>query len=299
MTAHPTPSSHRIGGRTDFLPRLGGSRAPWSALSQLSERSSRDIEDVVRFSVRRRYVDTSQPVTQNLSRTEITGLTPDDLAEVRRPVSYRGMRNYIGRMSLPAQRHRVHAGWFESRNEQENFRELLIRRPVNQMVTQPMRIEWILHDGLRSHVPDALYRDKLGTITLVDVTRRERLEAWEARAVFAATALTARALGWIYELRVELSPQYRRNVAFVYNHRHADRDRSTTWAHRLNELPHTMQLAEAASLLGDTGTPDVQALFHLVATRRLFVDLQEPLVSDTTVQRHFAPERSTPWLVKI
>lgn len=295
----PTPSSHRLGARTDYLKPLGGARAPWSALSELAERPVLDDESIVRFSVRRRDPETARSQTANLSLSELADLCPDDLAEVRRPASYRGMRNYIGRMPLPSARHEAHAAWFESRNEQENFRELLIRRPVTQMVTQPMRIEWVIHDGIRAHVPDALYRDNRGKTFLIDVTRRKRLTDWTARAVFAVTALTTRALGWGYELRVELPTQYRRNVAFVYSHRHAAPDSRSAWAQRVRELPHTMQLAEAAALLGNDGTADLQALFHLVATRRLFMDLQQRLVSDSTDQRHFLPERSTPWLVQL
>lgn len=64
MSASAT-SSHGRGSRVDYLPRVQGPFAEWSDL------------------------------------TETAPLTPDELLEVRRPVSYQGMPNYIGRMSLP------------------------------------------------------------------------------------------------------------------------------------------------------------------------------------------------------
>lgn len=62
------------------------------------------------------------------------------LLEVRRPVSYAGMTNYIGRMPVPS-RHDARAVWFESRNEQENYRDLLMTEDVAELATQPLRIE--------------------------------------------------------------------------------------------------------------------------------------------------------------
>lgn len=293
-------TSHRLGGRTEFLPRTGGDPVSWPHFVEFVGRELErpaTVAEMTRISVRRWVLGRSSPEVQNLPLAEASRVMPDELTEVRRPVSYRGMRNYIGRIPLPSQEHLAHAGWFESRNEQENYRELVIRRPVTQMVTQPMRMEWLLAAGVRTHVPDALYVDATGQMTLVDVTRLSRLQDPSARAVFTATGLTAQELGWRYELRVELAPQHRRNVAFVYSHRHANPEEAAEWVRRGRELPDTVQLAQAATRLGNHRGEDYQALFHLIATRQLFVDLQSPLVSDSTVRRHPIPERSTPWLV--
>lgn len=225
-------------------------------------------------------------------------LTPDVLAEVRRPVSYQGMRNYIGRMALPSVDREAHAGWFESRNEQENYRDLLLTCPVSQMSTQPMRLEWPFASGVRTHVPDALYVTVDGVVTLMDVTRRARVDNGEARAVFVLAQATAIALGWRYELRAELAAQHQRNVSFVYAHRHAPPERAAGWAQAARALPETCTVQHAAAALGES-RPDHGALWHLVASRQLFVDLTAPIRIDSRVQRRPLTRRSSPCQISL
>lgn len=210
MTVTRASVSHRRGTRVDFLESLRGPRAPWEEVVSAAQDAALAREVALTSSVTIREVD---PVSgrDRQKACDVPGaatLTPDVLAEVRRPVSYHGMRNYIGRMALPSVDREAHAGWFESRNEQETYRDLLLTRPITQMTTQPLRLEWPFASGVRTHVPDALYVTVDGVVTLLDVTRRARLDSAEAHAVFVLAQATATALGWRYELRGELSAQH-------------------------------------------------------------------------------------------
>lgn len=290
-------SSHRRGSRVDYLPRAQGPFAQWSEVIDVADGDGLSSTAAsARVNIRRREPERDRAHVQDLSLPEAASLRPDELIEVRRPVSYRGMRNYIGRMSLPSQAHQGHAGWFESRNEQENYRDLVIQHAVAQMVSQPLRIEWSFRSGVRSHVPDALHLSAGGQMTLVDVTRRDRLKVPEAVAIFRLAQATAQALGWHYELRAELPPQYQRNVSLVYAHRHPS-PCDTTWQTRLKGMPAEQQLAQAATTLGAPARPNFSAVFHLAATRHLFLDLSSPLTADAIVRRRPSPSRSNPCLI--
>lgn len=298
MTAS-AKGSHRLGSRVDYLPRAQGPAADWAEVRLAAD--GHRLDDVVRLArmtVRRRsgVMDGSQ--VEDLSLDEAAALTPDSVLEVRRPVSYRGMLNYIGRMALPSQVHEAHAGWFESRNEQEHYRELLMRHPIVQMATQPMRMAWAFPTGIRTHVPDAFHLTVDGRITLVDVTRRKRLETPEALAIFLLAQATARALGWGYELRDELSPQHQRNVSLVYSHRHPTPSTPSRRA-AVKGMPATQQVIQAARALGSATSPNYAAVWHLAATRHLFIDLARALTLDAIVRRRPLSIRSNPCLISL
>lgn len=278
----------------DFLESLRGPRAPWEEILAAAHDPAVARQVALSSSVTIREVDqvSGRGRRKTCDVQAAAALTPDVLAEVRRPVSYQGMRNYIGRMSLPSVDREAHAGWFESRNEQENYRDLLLTRPVAQMSTQPMRLEWPFASGARTHVPDALYVTVDGVVTLLDVTRRARLDSAEAHAVFVLAQATAALLGWRYELRAELTAQHQRNVSFVYAHRHAPPERAAGWAQSARALPETCTVQHAAAALGES-RPDYGALWHLVSTRRLFVDLTAPIRIDSRVQRRPLTARSS------
>lgn len=290
-------SSHRRGTRVDFLPRAQGPFADWAEVQRAADGEAADAVLAGTRVVARRRDANDRAHTQDLSLAEAASLRPDDLGEVRRPVSYRGMRNYIGRTGLPSQLHEGHAGWFESRNEQENYRNLLIEQPVVQMGTQPLRLEWPLRSGIRTHVPDALYLTVDERVVLVDVTRRSRLLSPEAVAIFRLAQLTARAMGWDYELRGELTAQHQRNVSMIYSHRH-ETPTSTTWRAHLRTMPADQQVTQAADAFGTPRRPNYAAVWHLVATRHLFLDLSAPLTRDSIVQRRPHPTGSNPCLIQ-
>lgn len=176
----PVHRSHRRGTRVDYLPRAQGPAAPWPDVipAGIDPVRAAEVAAVASVVIRMDSATRVKPEVHSLSVGKARELSLDDLLEVRRPVSYEGMPNYIGRMSLPTRRDdpdHQHAGWFESRNEQETYRELLMTRPITVMATQPMRLEWPFPGGVRTHVPDAVYATTDGMVTLLDVTRRARL----------------------------------------------------------------------------------------------------------------------------
>ena len=294
-----TKASHRLGSRVDYLPRLQGPSADWAEVRVAADGERLvDVVRLTRVTVRRRSGVMDASRVEDLSLDEAAALTPDSLLEVRRPVSYKGMRNYIGRMALPSQVHEAHAGWFESRNEQEHYRELLMRHAVVQMATQPLRLAWAFPSGVRTHVPDAFHLTVDGRATLVDVTRRKRLETPEAVAIFLLAQATARAMGWRYELHDELSPQHQRNVSLVYSHRHATPS-THTWRAAVKGMPATQQVLQAAQTLGAGTSPNYAAVWHLVATRHLFIDLARALTPDAVVRRRPLSTRSNPCLISL
>lgn len=292
-----TRAAHRRGARVDFLPRAQGPFAPWDHVIRAADGDGLDhVLDGARVAVRKIDPATSRTATLDLSLTETAKLLPDDLDEVRRPVSYQGMRNYIGRMAMPSKAHESHAGWFESRNEQENYRDLLTCEPVVQMVAQPMRLAWPVGSRIRTHVPDAFHLRVDGQVTLVDVTRHSRLQSPEALAVFRLTQATAHRMGWRYQLRGELTPQHQRNISLIYAHRHPSPS-TARWLTRLATMPPVQQIADAARALGAPARPSYSAVWHLVATRHLFLDLAAPLTPDAVIRRRPSPSRSTRCLI--
>lgn len=298
----PSTVSHRRGTRVDYLPHAQGPAAPWPDVIAAAIDPGRAAEVGARASVVIRTDSPTRvkPDVHSLSVPKARELSPDDLLEVRRPVSYEGMPNYIGRMSLPTRRDdpdHQHAGWFESRNEQETYRELLMTRPITAMATQPMRLEWPLPGGARTHVPDAVYATTDGTVTLLDVTRRARLESAEAVAIFRLTSTTAAALGWSYQVRVELEPQHQRNVAAVWACRRARPDHAALWQERARSLPSACQFFQAADHFGGADRPSYGAVMHLIANRHLFMNLTAPMTIDAVVRTRPLPVRSHPCLV--
>lgn len=290
--------SHRRGTRVSYLPVLQGPRAPWEEVLAVSQ----DRDALVAAggaawaSTRCAPCDGRDPVLHRHEVADLADCRVSALASVRRPASYQGMANSIGRMCLPSLHVDGHAGWYESRNEQDNYRDLLVTRAVVDMSTQAMRLEWVLPGGVRSHVPDAVYRSRDGVVTVLDVTRRARLEDPRLMAVLLLTRATADALGWRYEVRTELAPQHRRNVSFVYSHRHVPDRLPADWQTRLQELAPTTQLWAAAAALGTRTAPSYAAVFHLVARRHLFIDLRNPVTADALVSTRPLPPRSTPCL---
>jgi len=232
---------------------------------------------------------------QETRAADAEGLVIDDLRATRRPPSYRGMRNYIGRVSVPSARGPSPA-WFESLNELTHIRDLMLTESVGALVSQPALVVWQLPDGPRFHYPDFLVRRLDGRPLLCDVTRRSRLAAPTALAQFALMAATAAVAGWEFQLRSELSPQRVRTQSALYACR-SELDLPPDWQERLDELGWPATLSEVATALDPTSAGMAFASY-LIATRRLFVDFDAALRLDSPVNRARVREEK-PWLIPI
>ena len=297
MSSISTAVPHRQGRRVHFIPPLGGAPAKWAiVLDSVSDTGeSRRIAATATATLRRWSPETLTAQVETAQVSDLSAVTPDELMDVRRPASHKGMKNYISRVRVPSQAHDVRAVWCESFNELAHMRDLLITRDLLQVSTQPLRIEWLFAQGSRWHVPDFLCRDRGGATVLVDVTTTRVLEDPRKRAIFAITAATAGAIGWRYEVRTELPAQRARNLGFVHAARHVRGEGSESALHRLRHHPLRLDVLAAVQLLG-AGPDAYQLVWQLVAAGKLHVDLDRPITHDTLVSTRPFTAEVTPWL---
>lgn len=289
---------HRRGRRSSLIPPLLGVRSPWSEvlLTAADSDSSGKVGSAARFTVRR-LIDAMAPTVHEVDLSAAAGLVPDELAEVRRPAFHTGMSSYAGLVNVPTQAGSSRLVWFESFNELSHYQDLLLLARPTQFATQPMRIAWVLPGGIRTHVPDALVLTGDDQMVLIDITTREKVRDPEVLAVFALTAATAAGAGWDYRLLTELPSQRARNLSFLRACRHP------------RPLPHDLtrvlaaqqwpcQAERLAGVLGH-GAEGRGLLWHLLATTRLFTDLNRALTPDSLIHPHHLPDRTPSWLVEL
>lgn len=290
MTAQPATTAHRRGLRTSFLAASQGPRASWEEVVAAAQNQADGDAVAVTTRILTRQWDSAGCHVQ-LHDDGVGDLVEppiESLMAVRRPLSYQGMKSYIGRMCVPSSDGSGRGVWFESRNEQDNYRDFLICHDVTEMATQPLRFEWTFAGGLRTHVPDALVRLADGSVKLLDVTTRKKMADPQLLAVTALTHRTCEALGWSYEVRYELEPQHARNVAMIWACRTAPMEQAQRWGAIAAEMPDGIQVLPAARLLSaDLNTPNLGAVWHLVATGMLAVRLTQRLASDTPLHQGF------------
>ena len=206
---------HRLGRRTNFIPPLDGRPAKWADVidsvadsDQLASLAATTTATILTTG------SDGHAVIATADVDAMKSLVPDQLVGVRRPASHKGMTNYISRVTVPTEQHDARAVWCESFNELSHLRDLLLTNRPAQVATQPLRLEWVLPSGVRSHIPDFLTRLADGQMTLVDVTTNSKVEDPRVRAILKLTKATAEAVGWAYQVRTELPPQRVRNLNF-------------------------------------------------------------------------------------
>lgn len=294
--------AHHKGRRLLFIPQLGSRRASWDSMMTLAGRSDEitQIASSVSATVRRYDATYDRALVDTVEAAGLRVLEPDDLVEVRRPVSYVGMGRYIGTVAVPTTWPNARAVWFESFNERHNYLDLLLGGAVSQMSTQSIRLEWATPHGLRVHYPDAFLLID-GRRLLVDVTASRSADDDRAMSTFRLTAATAKALGWEYELLTEIPPQRARNLRFLRACRSASPDVAGAWAavrdrrawpRQLDRLAHDL-----AAELGDW-TSGLGAVWHLLATARIHADLNNPIGPETWVNTR-REEQPRPWKLHI
>lgn len=296
MTAQPVTTAHRRGLRTSFLAASHGPRAGWEEVVNAAQNhvDGDAVAGGTRVLTRQWDGDAGRVELHDDAVGDLVEPPVENLMEVRRPLSYQGMKSYIGRMCVPSSDGSGRGVWFESRNEQDNYRDFLICHDVREMATQPLRFEWAFPGGLRTHVPDALVRLADGSVRLLDVTTRKKMADPQLLAVTALTHRTCEALGWSYEVRYELEPQRARNVAMIWACRTAPVEQAQRWAAIAAEMPDGIQVLPAARLLSaGLDTPNLGGVWHLIATGVLAVQLTQRLASDTPLHQGFRAGRGT------
>lgn len=221
VRTRPVSSPRRGGSFVSQLPEVPGIRCPWDIAARAvadDALCTRVSETTVVAFIRRH----SSTATMLMVR-EAKELRPGQLESVRVPSAHVGMPNYIGVLVVPqAQGGSCRGVWYESFNEMHHLLDLIVDGIVLDVVTQPLRFEWRFPKaGVREHTPDFLVVAH-GRVTLVDVTRAEKLAEDPATlTIFALTAETCRRLGWGYEVRTELPVQRCRNLRFLAGFRNS------------------------------------------------------------------------------
>lgn len=234
---------------------------------------------------------------QTLSVADAARLRPDDLLPTRRPASYRGMRNFIGRACVPSEAG-PSAVWFESLNERNHLRDLMLTRRVVGLATQPMLVVWSLPGGVRRHFPDMLVRYASGRVMACDVTRLDGLTRPAVLAQFTLMAATARGLGWDLEIRTEMPAQRVRNQSHVHACRHAEPADRERWVSLVADGPADATLGEFVARCGG-GPRGIGAALHLLARGELSIDFDQPLANMTPTRRWRAEPSDVPWVRRL
>lgn len=292
----PSTVAHRRGRRSRLIPAVSGSPAPWASMVEIAQDEFllARVAGQARLTGRIWDRDDATVRVSTLTVADARDWDPDELLEVRRPASHKGKQSYAGRVTVPTQWHEVRAGWFESLNEYHHFLDVLLTRLVAAMATQPFEVSWATEVGIRTHIPDALFRCVDGSRTVVDVTSQDKLTDPRVRAVFLLTRATAAALGWGYELRVEMPPQREHNLRFIWAHRHASRAGASAELFEAAALPQSVW-----QLLQSLGVGvGAEVIWSAVAAGTVAVDLNRPLRPDSTVTRHLPGGRPS-WLVNL
>lgn len=278
-----TSVPHRLGRRTNFIPPLEGRPAKWADV--IDSVADSDQLASLAASAKATILNTGSdghPVVATADVEAMKGLMPDQLVGVRRPASHKGMTNYISRAAVPTEQHDARAVWCESFNELSHLRDLLLTVQPTQVASQPLRLEWVLPSGVRSHTPDFLVRFADGRTTLVDVTTSSKVEDPRLRAILQLTKATAEAVGWAYQVRTELPPQRVRNLNFLHAGRRDTRQDRASAARRLRQATGPVDVQRASELLGG-GPGGYMRLWDLVAHGMVQVPLDDPVDLDTPI----------------
>jgi hypothetical protein len=185
-----------------------------------------------------------------------------------------GQRHYSGVFWSSTQRDHV---IYESRLELAVLLSADFDPSVVGIVAQPFLLRTLVGGVIRRHVPDYLLLTDAGPV-VVDVKPGDRVDRPEIAATFAWTREVVEARGWRFEVRSEPAPVRLANLRFLAGYR---RD----WLFDvvlLDELRAAdlvgVRLGDAPAQLPERPAPLVRsALFHLIWSGYLIVDLERPL----------------------
>lgn len=272
------------------LPEVSGIRCPWDLAARVvaDDALCTRVSETAVVAFIRRHSSTSSM----LMVREAAELRPSQLESVRVPSAHVGMPNYIGVLVVPqAQSDSRRGVWYESFNEMHHLLDLMIDDGAIDVVTQPLRFEWRFPKaGVREHTPDFLVAVQ-GGVTLVDVTRAEKLTEDPATlAIFALTAETCRRLGWGYEVRTELPIQRCRNLRFLAGYRNSA-DLRPVPSSATSMSPATV--AELERWSGSRGTA-----LRQIADGKWHVNLDLPISAASQVST-VRVEVKRPWIVNL
>jgi hypothetical protein len=203
-----------------------------------------------------------------------------DALPFRMGVRYPRQRNYQGHYYFAQVQHHV---WHESLLEMRTLRWMDVHEQVDAIASQPFQI--LFADG-SVHVPD-FFAELWGHRQVVIDVKPTGLIDERAQEQFRKTRAVCKHIGWDYEIRSELTPQVNVNLEFVASFKHiAFRPPEEVTRHVLAALTEPVTIREAAELFGfRTLAEGRSALYHLVCSRLLHLDLDQKLSDKTLIGR--------------
>lgn len=194
---------------------------------------------------------------------------------------YLGQRNYSGLYWCATEG--AHVG-YESRLELSRLMVADFDADAKHIASQPFQLKASIGGEPFKRVPD--YLVCTDTVPLViDVTRRASLTKPEKVRLFEMTRKVVEARGWRYELATEQPRVEFMNIRFLSGYRRPWQFRAEV----LDGIRHAAREVTGATigdLASSSGCPKpiaLSALFHLLWTHELWVDISEKLESTTSV----------------
>ncbi|OBB14885.1 hypothetical protein A5761_15335 [Mycolicibacterium setense] len=194
---------------------------------------------------------------------------------------YLGQRNYSGLYWCATDG--AHVG-YESRLELSRLMVADFDTDAKHIASQPFQLKAIIGGEPFKRVPD--YLVCTDTVPLViDVTRRASLTKPDKVRLFEMTRTVVEARGWRYELATEQPRVEFMNIRFLSGYRRPWQFRASV-LDRLRHAAHEVTGVTIGDLASSAGCPKpiaLAALFHLLWTHELWVDISEKLESTTSV----------------
>ncbi|MFG2329840.1 TnsA-like heteromeric transposase endonuclease subunit [Streptomyces sp. NPDC048604] len=211
-----------------------------------------------------------------IENREWTGTSIDQLAAAapwRIFRWYRGQRHYSGTYWSARMRDHV---TYESRLELARLLFADFDPSVRRVVAQPFLLKAEVDGAVRKHIPDYLLVTDEGPV-VVDVKPLHRLSKPEVAFTFGWTREVVEVRGWRYEVWSEPPVTQMENIRFLSGYRRDWLfDRGLVDELRGAELDGVSLRRAAASLPSRPEEQVRSAVYHLLWTRELMVDLDQP-----------------------
>ena len=193
---------------------------------------------------------------------------------------YPRQRNYHGVFYFSQTRQHI---WHESLLEASTLAWLDLHEHITAIAAQPVEI--VFPDGSH-HFPDFLAQHGDGKQVLYDVKPAAKLKG-KVAAQFSRTRGVCDLIGWGYEVRSEQPRDTAINIDWLVTFRHEGHHPGVDIARRLidsvDDKRTVGQLARAAT---DLDLPNARsAIYHLIATQFLQIDLGTPISDKTIITR--------------
>lgn len=195
---------------------------------------------------------------------------------------YLGQRNYSGLYWCATER--AHVG-YESRLELARLMVADFDPTVKRIASQPFWLNAVIDGRLLRRVPD--YLVCTDTVPLViDVTRPANLDKPDKVRMFDMTRGVVEARGWRYELATEQPRVEFTNIRFLSGYRRPGQSQPDVLdaVRQIASNASDMTIGEIAAGVDHPKSIALPALFHLVWTHEVEVDISRKLSSTTTVR---------------